>query len=117
LADLFPDDPLIHGLKEMPATSVATVAMAFDAKDVNDHMDGTGFVVSRNSDYTITACTWTHKKWPHTTPEGKVLLRCYVGRAGEETVVDLSDEEIERIVLADLKRTMDLHAKPDFTIV
>ncbi len=117
LADLFPDNPLIHGLKEMPATTVATVAMAFDAGDVDDRLDGTGFVVSRNSDYTITACTWTHKKWPHTTPEGKVLLRCYVGRAGEETVVDLSDEEIERIVLADLKRTMDLTAKPDFTIV
>src|SRR5690606_31226778 len=54
---------------------------------------------------------------PHTTPEGKVLLRCYVGRAGEETVVDLSDEEIEKIVLADLKRTMNLTAKPEFTIV
>ncbi len=117
LADLFPDNPVIQELREMPATSVATVAMAFDAKDVDDHLDGTGFVVSRNSDYTITACTWTHKKWPHTTPEGKVLLRCYVGRAGEETVVDLSDEEIERIVLADLKRTMDLTAKPNFTIV
>ncbi|MBD8003800.1 protoporphyrinogen oxidase [Bacillus norwichensis] len=117
LADLFPYNPVIQELREMPATSVATVAMAFDAKDVDDHLDGTGFVVSRNSDYTITACTWTHKKWPHTTPEGKVLLRCYVGRAGEETVVDLSDEEIERIVLADLKRTMDLTAKPNFTIV
>ncbi|RST75178.1 protoporphyrinogen oxidase [Siminovitchia acidinfaciens] len=117
LADLFPDDSVIQELKDMPATSVATVAMAFNAEDVDDHLDGTGFVVSRNSDYTITACTWTHKKWPHTTPEGKVLLRCYVGRAGEETVVDLSDEEIEKIVLADLKRTMNLTAKPNFTIV
>ncbi len=42
----------------------------------------------RNSDYTITACTWTHKKWPHTTPEGKTLLRCYVGRPGDEAVVE-----------------------------
>lgn len=117
LADLFPDNSVIQELKGMPATSVATVAMAFNAEDVDDHLDGTGFVVSRNSDYTITACTWTHKKWPHTTPEGKVLLRCYVGRAGEETVVDLSDEEIEKIVLADLKRTMNLTAKPNFSIV
>ncbi|MFD1707341.1 protoporphyrinogen oxidase [Siminovitchia sediminis] len=117
LADLFAEDPVISRLKEMPATSVATVAMAFDKGDVDDHLDGTGFVVSRNSDYTITACTWTHKKWPHTTPEGKVLLRCYVGRAGDETVVDLSDEEIEKIVLTDLNRIMKLTAKPNFTVI
>lgn len=117
LADLFPQYDFFGSFKHVPSTSVATVAMAFDANDVADHMDGTGFVVSRNSDYTITACTWTHKKWPHTTPAGKVLLRSYVGRAGEETVVDLPDEEIEQIVLDDLKRTMDLQAKPEFTIV
>ncbi|MBS4177496.1 protoporphyrinogen oxidase [Lederbergia citrea] len=117
LADLFPEHEFLSNFKEMPATSVATVAMAFDAEEIEDKLDGTGFVVSRNSDYTITACTWTHKKWPHTTPEGKVLLRCYVGRAGEETVVDLSDAEIEKIVLDDLKETMNILATPEFTIV
>lgn len=117
MAELFPDRDYLCGYKQMPATSVATVAMAFNAEDVEDRLDGTGFVVSRNSDYTITACTWTHKKWPHTTPEGKVLLRCYVGRAGEETVVDLSDAEIERIVLEDLKQTMNILATPEFTII
>ena len=117
LADLFPNHEFFGGFKDIPSTSVATVAMAFDAKDVEDRIDGTGFVVSRNSDYTITACTWTHKKWPHTTPAGKVLLRSYVGRAGEETVVDLPDEDIEQIVLDDLKRIMDVKAKPEFTIV
>ncbi|RDI47855.1 oxygen-dependent protoporphyrinogen oxidase [Falsibacillus pallidus] len=104
-------------LKSMPATSVATIAMAFPEEAIKRDIDGTGFVVSRNSDYTITACTWTHKKWPHTTPKGKVLLRCYVGRAGDEAVVDLSDEEIEQIVLDDLKKTMDISMKPEFSIV
>ncbi|WP_433748709.1 protoporphyrinogen oxidase [Falsibacillus pallidus] len=104
-------------LKSMPATSVATIAMAFPEEAIKKDIDGTGFVVSRNSDYTITACTWTHKKWPHTTPKGKVLLRCYVGRAGDEAVVDLSDEEIEQIVLDDLKKTMDITMKPEFSIV
>ena len=69
-------------LKKMPATSVATIAMAFPEEAIEKDIDGTGFVVSRNSDYTITACTWAHKKWPHTTPEGKVLLRCYVEEQG-----------------------------------
>jgi oxygen-dependent protoporphyrinogen oxidase len=101
----------------MDSTSVATVAMAFDASAIKHDIDGTGFVVSRNSDYTITACTWTHKKWPHTTPDGKILLRCYVGRAGEEAIVEQSDEEIKQVVLDDLNKIMDIHAEPDFTIV
>ncbi|ETI68690.1 protoporphyrinogen oxidase [Neobacillus vireti] len=103
--------------KSVPSTSVATVALAFPKEAIKKDIDGTGFVVSRNSDYSITACTWTHKKWAHSTPEGKVLLRCYVGRAGDETIVDLSDDQITKIVLDDLKKTMDITMNPDFSLV
>ncbi|OLN23808.1 protoporphyrinogen oxidase [Domibacillus antri] len=117
LPDMLPDYDFFDVFRNMTATSVATVAMAFPASAVKENFDGTGFVVSRNSDYTITACTWTHKKWPHTTPDGKVLLRCYVGRANDEAVVDLPDAELERIVMNDLNRMMDITGKPDFTII
>ncbi|TFD99237.1 protoporphyrinogen oxidase [Jeotgalibacillus salarius] len=114
---VFSETELLNEIEDIPATSVATVAMAFNKEEVEDILDGTGFVVSRNSDYTITACTWTHNKWPHTVPDGKVLLRCYVGRAGDETVVDLSDDQIERIVLDDLNKIIKVKSKPAFTIV
>jgi oxygen-dependent protoporphyrinogen oxidase len=114
---MFSNYPFFQPFKDMPSTSVATVAMAFDESAIKEDIDGTGFVVSRNSDYTITACTWTHKKWPHSTPKGKALLRCYVGRAGDEAVVDLSDEEIIKIVLEDLNKTMNITAAPEFSIV
>jgi oxygen-dependent protoporphyrinogen oxidase len=108
---------LFGQFKEMLSTSVATVALAFPEEAIEEDIDGTGFVVSRNSDYTITACTWTHKKWPHSTPKGKVLLRCYVGRAGDEAVVDLSDDQIIKIVLDDLNKTMNITMNPDFAYV
>jgi protoporphyrinogen/coproporphyrinogen III oxidase len=104
-------------LKSVPSTSVATVALAFPREAIKQDIDGTGFVVSRNSDYSITACTWTHKKWEHSTPEGKALLRCYVGRAGDETIVDLSDDQIIKIVLDDLNKTMDITMEPEFAVV
>ncbi|MDQ0217596.1 protoporphyrinogen oxidase [Peribacillus cavernae] len=117
LTAIFSSYPFFSPLKEMQATSVATVAMAFEESAIKQDIDGTGFVVSRNSDYTITACTWTHRKWAHSTPDGKVLIRCYVGRAGDEAVVDLPDEEIIKIVLEDLNKTMSISDKPDFSIV
>ena len=104
-------------ISEMTSTSVATVAMAFDEEVMKENINGTGFVVSRKSDYTITACTWTHKKWPHSTPAGKVLLRAYVGRVGDEAIVDQSDDEIKRVVLDDLNKIMRINVEPDFTLV
>ncbi len=117
LPAMFSSVQLFDEFKQIPSTTVATVAMAFPKEAIQTDIDGTGFVVSRNGDYSITACTWTHRKWPHTTPEGSVLLRCYVGRAGDEAIVDLSDSEIEAIVLDDLKKIMNITSKPQFTVV
>lgn len=114
---MFADYRFFDPFKSVPSTSVATVALAFPEEAVKNDIDGTGFVVSRNSDYSITACTWTHKKWAHSTPKGKLLLRCYVGRSGDETIVDLSDDRIIKIVLDDLKKTMDITMNPDFAII
>jgi len=114
---IFNQYPFFDSFKNMPSTSVATVAMAFPEEAIKKDIDGTGFVVSRNNDYIITAVTWTHKKWPHTTPKGKVLLRCYVGKAGDEAIVDQTDEEIIKVVLDDLNKTMDITDQPEFSIV
>lgn len=41
--------------------------------------------------------------------EGKTLLRAYVGKAGDESIVDLSDNDIINIVLEDLKKVMNIN--------
>lgn len=114
---LFAPHGLLQDLREIPTTSVATVALAFPEEHVIQDKEGTGFLVSRSSDYSITACTWTHRKWPTTTPAGKVLIRAFVGRVGDEAIVDLPDAEIEKIILADLGRVMNITGKPDFTVI
>ncbi|MGX9708206.1 protoporphyrinogen oxidase [Laceyella tengchongensis] len=100
-------------------TSVATVALAFPKEQVRVSVQGTGFIVPRQADLSITACTWLHQKWPHTTPEGKALLRCFVGRPQTDEIVHRSDEEIIQTVLADLRRirAMDISGEPEFTFV
>lgn len=112
-----PDFPFLRPIGGAEPTTVATIAMAFPAENVKLDRDGTGFVVSRTAGFTITACTWTHKKWPHTTPEGKVLLRCYVGKPGDRDIVDQSDEAITEIVLQDLKKVTDIDGEPEFVQV
>ncbi|MFZ4451874.1 protoporphyrinogen oxidase [Salibacterium aidingense] len=114
-AALLEDDPEVQEqLSSISATSVATVAMAFDESQISNDMDGTGFVVSKKSGYTITACTWTHRKWTHAAPEGKALLRCYVGKPGGEDIVDKSDDVIIKAVLEDLNQIMRIEGRPEY---
>lgn len=100
-------------------TSIATVALAFDQKDLQIDLKGTGFIVPRDSDLDITACTWLHKKWPHTTPKGKALLRCFVGRANDDQLVERSEKEIVRRVLQNLQQIKEITIRqnPQFSIV
>ncbi len=100
--------------KAIPATSVATVLMGFDEADVDLPYEGTGFVIPRNEQTTITACTWTNKKWPHTAPPGMFLMRLYVGRCGDEAIVEEPDDVILQQSLEDIKKVMKIKNKHIF---
>jgi oxygen-dependent protoporphyrinogen oxidase len=115
--DWFKGDPALDYFKTMQSTTVATVVMAFDEQNIENTYEGTGFVIARTSNTNITACTWTSKKWPFTTPEGKVLIRAYVGKPGDTVVEDHTDSEIVNIVRNDLSKMMKFYGDPDFSIV
>jgi protoporphyrinogen/coproporphyrinogen III oxidase len=111
----FPRHGFLQHRRDVPSTSVATVLLAYDEEAVHIPYEGTGFVVPRREPATITACTWTHKKWPHTAPKGKALLRCYVGRAGDDAIVDEPDDVIIKRVTKDLQRVMGISSSPIFS--
>ncbi|WP_103108251.1 protoporphyrinogen oxidase [Brevibacillus reuszeri] len=113
-------EPLLRPYASVPSLPqakphmVATIAMAFGENAVDVGMEGTGFIVPRNSGAKITACTWAHRKWPHTTPGNKVLLRSFVGKAGEQSFMQQTDEEVLDVVLHDLRKIMSIPKQPDF---
>ncbi|MGG0655173.1 protoporphyrinogen oxidase [Rummeliibacillus pycnus] len=114
---LFSKEGLLKSLLKIPVNTIATVSMVFPKDAIKKKFDGNGLVVSRNSDYSITACSLTHRKWPHTIPEDYILLKSYLGRSGDESVVELSDNEIEKVVLQDLQGMLKVDEKPINTIV
>lgn len=113
----FEADPAFDYFKHLEASSVATIVFAFDEKNIKNTHNGTGFVIARTSNTSITACTWTTKKWPHTTPDGKVLIRAYIGKPGDDIVKTHSDEELVAVAKKDLSQMMTFYGEPDFTIV
>ncbi|MFC5405245.1 protoporphyrinogen oxidase [Cohnella soli] len=113
-ADLLSPHADVAALRNIRYVSVANVVMAYDADRFDHDLNGSGFLVPRQEGRTITASTWTSSKWLHTAPDGKRLVRCYVGRSGDEAGVELNDEAIAAAVQNDLRELMGLTAEPAF---
>lgn len=99
-------------LRTIPHVSTATVSLGYRRADVRHPLDGYGFVVPRVENRPLLACTWTSSKFPHRAPEGAVLLRCFLGRAGQEEVVWLDDEALLRLIRAELADILGIQAGP-----
>lgn len=105
----------VEALDQINYVSVANVVSAFDRSKLTGAWDdGTGFVIARHEGRAITAMTWTSTKWTHTSPEDTVLIRCYVGRAGDEERVDWPDEALKHTVLNELAELMHIQVEPRF---
>ncbi|MDR7456233.1 MAG: protoporphyrinogen oxidase [Armatimonadota bacterium] len=109
--------PVVAALRTIPYVSTAAVTLAYDRDRIRHPLDGHGFVVARDEPLAIVACTWLSSKWPHRAPPNRALLRCYLGAAGREAVVDEPDERLVALARADLAKTMGIDAAPRFAVV
>lgn len=104
-------------LNRIPYNSSATVALVYDAGQFSRPPEGFGFLVPRRERHTLVAATYVQNKFPHRTPEGKVLLRCFVGKAAEEVEALQDDHRLVDAVLQDLQRLIGLKTEPRHQVV
>lgn len=108
----FKGDTIIEKVAHMSQSSCAIAIMAFPKDSFDAPLEGTGFVITRKTDTPLTACTYISKKWPQTTPQDKVVLRVFLGKAGDSTVDTLSDEELKVLALTEIQKIMGFTVKP-----
>jgi oxygen-dependent protoporphyrinogen oxidase len=77
-------------LGEIPYASTAVVLLVYPEGSDDRLPDGTGFVVPQGESE-ITACTWISRKWPRPEFGSGAVIRCYLGRAGAEAVLEEAD--------------------------
>ena len=61
---------------------------------------------------TTKAATFVSAKWPHVAADGLVLVRCSVGRHGEERSLQVEDDDLARLVAADLADAVGVRGAP-----
>lgn len=98
-------------LDETPFVSVATVSVAFPAEAVPP-LDGYGYLSPSAEGGPLVACTWTSSKFPGRAPQGGVLIRCFLGREGNQEAALGSDAELLALIRHELLATLGITAEP-----
>ncbi len=112
---LSPFHPALGGLLgEIPYSSSMTVSLGY-AEGAREHLPpGFGYLVPRKEGRRMLACTFVHRKFNHRAPEGKALLRCFLGGSRDPDALKLPDEEVVTLVRRDLNEVLNFSFDPLF---
>lgn len=107
------DGELARLLETIEYSSSITATLVYRPGRIGRELAGFGFLVPRKTRRKILACTFVHNKFPHRAPPGYAVLRCFLGGAGNERVLEYSDNAVQATVFDELRRILRLEAAPD----
>ncbi|MFL0507296.1 protoporphyrinogen oxidase [Ureibacillus sp. 179-F W5.1 NHS] len=108
------DQELDGQLEKFTNGSAITMYLGFDIPDSVLPADGTGFIVSHNSDLVCNASTWTSRKWKHTSKNGNLLVRLFYKNNNPryEELASMSEEELTKVALEDVRLSLNIEEQP-----
>jgi len=108
------DQEISSRMARIQYTSSAAVAVAFDKVDLPP---GFGYLVPGTEGKKMMACTFVHNKFSYRAPKGSALLRCFFSSSRVPDLLKLSDDDLERAALEELREVLGLTAAPRFVRV
>ena len=108
---------LASELRDIKYSSSVTVTLGYGQNVRKNLPPGFGFLIPRSEGKRMLAATFVHNKFPHRAPHDRALIRCFLGGARDEAILQLSDDEILSIVRRELKQIIKLEAEPAFARV
>jgi len=106
------DAALAGDLASIAHSGTAIVSLGYDARQIGHPLDGMGAVVPAAERSPILACSFSSRKYVHRAPEGKVLLRVFVGGAQRPELAEMDDQKLRPLVLEATARLLDIHDPP-----
>jgi oxygen-dependent protoporphyrinogen oxidase len=111
------DENLARDLSAINYSSSVTVSLGYDEKVRRSLPPGFGFLVPRSAGRRMLAATFVHNKFPHRAPENRAIVRCFLGGARDEQILQSNEAEILQIVRDELRQIIALDAEPLFARV
>jgi protoporphyrinogen/coproporphyrinogen III oxidase len=102
------------GLAEVATASMAIVTLAFTDTAFPAAPQGSGYLVPAVDGRAVKAVTFSTVKWPHlrAAADGLQIIRCSVGRIGEETLLHRDDADLAELARAELAEATGVRGKP-----
>ena len=106
--------PASAALGEIRYASMAIVTLAYPVAAFPQPVTGSGFLVPPVDGRAIKAVTFSTVKWPHLrqAEPGLHLVRCSIGRLGEDAVLQRDDSELAALAAADLADAVGVRGAP-----
>jgi len=113
-AKLLNDRLLDEAFAEMATGSLISVYLGYDVSDDILPQDGTGFIVTGDSDLKCSACTWTSRKWAHTSAERRLLMRLFYKSASPvyAELSKLPEVQLLQVAREDIERSLGISDAP-----
>ena len=107
-------DSAAAALGEIRYASMAIITFAYPVAAFPAAITGSGFLVPAVDARAIKAVTFSTVKWPHLRAAQPDLhiVRCSVGRLGEDAVLQRGDAELAELAAADLAEATGVRGKP-----
>jgi oxygen-dependent protoporphyrinogen oxidase len=106
----------VPDLKAIEYVSTGVLLMVYGPGSARDLPSGTGFVVPRGK-APMTASTWLSNKWPTESFGTRAVVRCYVGGAGAEDLLDEGDADLVEACARHLAAVVPLPDAPEHSAV
>jgi protoporphyrinogen/coproporphyrinogen III oxidase len=104
----------VTALREIRYASMAIATLAYPAAAFPGPLEGSGYLVPAADGRPVKAVTFATVKWPHLrdAAAGLVIVRCSLGRIGEEALLQSTDEELAAVAAADLAAATGARGAP-----
>jgi protoporphyrinogen/coproporphyrinogen III oxidase len=106
--------PAAAALGEISYASMAIVTLAYRREAFSRRPEGSGYLVPAVDGRPVKAVTFSTVKWPHLAAGSADLdiVRCSVGRVGEEALLQRDDAELAELAAADLAAATGVRGAP-----
>ena len=108
------DTYINHVLQTIPYASMTVVCYGFERNKLGNDLSGFGYLIPKEEGMNTLGTLWDSSIFANRAPGGKVLLRSMMGGACFPKYINLSDNEVNDRVQADLKKIMGIKAPPSF---
>ncbi|GGP16055.1 protoporphyrinogen oxidase [Nonomuraea glycinis] len=98
-------------LARIEYASMAVVTLAYPRGAFPEPPTGSGYLVPAVDGRAVKAVTFSSVKWPHLSRD-LLILRCSIGRIGEEHLLQRDDAELVSVAMAEMGEVMGVRALP-----